>query len=144
MYLILPKDMQNLLCSGSWMQLPALVSKVAFSCTNRSKKVRNPELRVEGTECLQASRCMLLLPEVSRGELPHSWGSSPLWSSFLLFFSLFPINRPFLKYLTHAECCARLWVILRETRKDGRKAPSESQVYSLAPEDFQCCQAKVL
>lgn len=85
MYLTLPKDVQNSLCPGSRMQLPALVSKVAFSFTDRSKKVRDPKLHVEGTECLQASRCTLLLPEVSRGERPHSFGSFPLWSSFLFF-----------------------------------------------------------
>ncbi|OWK06415.1 AGK [Cervus elaphus hippelaphus] len=49
------------------VQLPALVSKVAFSCTNRSKKVSDPKLHVEGTECLQASRCTLLLPEGTGG-----------------------------------------------------------------------------
>ncbi|XP_063106689.1 acylglycerol kinase, mitochondrial isoform X5 [Cavia porcellus] len=35
--------------------------------TCRSRKVRDPELHAEGTECLQASRCSLLLPEGSRG-----------------------------------------------------------------------------
>lgn len=39
--------------------------KLAFSCAHRSRKVRNPKLHAEGTECLQASRCTLLVPEVS-------------------------------------------------------------------------------
>lgn len=56
-------------------ELPALVSKYAFSCTHRSKKVRDPELRAAGTECLQASQCTLLLPEVSRGSRPAASGS---------------------------------------------------------------------
>ena len=56
---------KNLLCSGSQTQLP--VPKCAFSCTDRSKKVRDPRLRAAGTECLQASQCTLLLPEVSGG-----------------------------------------------------------------------------
>jgi len=49
------------------MQLPALVSKRAFSYTDRSRKVRDPKLRVAGTECLQASQCTLLLPEGTGG-----------------------------------------------------------------------------
>nr|XP_025147459.1 acylglycerol kinase, mitochondrial isoform X3 [Bubalus bubalis] len=45
---------------------PNTVSKGDFISIG-SKKVRDPKLHVEGTECLQASRCTLLLPEVSRG-----------------------------------------------------------------------------
>ena len=62
---------QNLLCSCNGTQLLALVSELAFSCTNRSKKVRDPRLRAEGTECLPASRCALLLPEVRGSAVPR-------------------------------------------------------------------------
>ncbi|XP_073917915.1 acylglycerol kinase, mitochondrial isoform X2 [Castor canadensis] len=41
---------------------PDTVSKGDF-ITIGSKKVRDPKLRADGTECLQASRCTLLLPE---------------------------------------------------------------------------------
>uniref|UniRef100_A0A4W2HCD1 Acylglycerol kinase, mitochondrial n=1 Tax=Bos indicus x Bos taurus TaxID=30522 RepID=A0A4W2HCD1_BOBOX len=45
---------------------PNTVSKGDF-ITIGSKKVRDPKLHVEGTECLQASRCTLLLPEGTGG-----------------------------------------------------------------------------
>ncbi|XP_073755402.1 acylglycerol kinase, mitochondrial isoform X2 [Callorhinus ursinus] len=45
---------------------PDTVSKGDF-ITIGSKKVRDPELRVAGTECLQASQCTLLLPEGTGG-----------------------------------------------------------------------------
>lgn len=63
----------HLIASETGRTRPALAAqqrpapKPAFSHTNRSKKVRDPELHAEGTECLQASRCALLLPEVSMG-----------------------------------------------------------------------------
>ena len=65
------------------MPWPALVSKFAFS-SNRSKKVRDPKLRAEGTECLRASQCTLLLPEVS------GWGCLAFLGSFLVSSFLFP------------------------------------------------------
>lgn len=68
---------KNLLCSGSQTQLP--VPKCAFSCTDRSKKVRDPRLRATGTECLQASQCTLLLPEVSGGGGLRSHSSGLSW-----------------------------------------------------------------
>ncbi|XP_033049863.1 acylglycerol kinase, mitochondrial isoform X1 [Trachypithecus francoisi] len=43
---------------------PDTISKGDF-ITIGSRKVRNPKLHAEGTECLQASRCTLLVPEVS-------------------------------------------------------------------------------
>lgn len=52
-------------------------SKLALSCAHRSKKVREPTLHAAGTECLQASRCTLLLPEVS-GEPPPRLRRPPL------------------------------------------------------------------
>lgn len=64
------KNRRNLLRSCSLRQSPVLVSKLAFS-PNRSKKVQDPKLRPEGTECLQASQCTLVLPEVS-GLAGHS------------------------------------------------------------------------
>ncbi|XP_076966034.1 acylglycerol kinase, mitochondrial [Callospermophilus lateralis] len=45
---------------------PDTVSKGDF-ITIGSKKVRDPKLRADGTECLQASRCTLLLPEGTEG-----------------------------------------------------------------------------
>ncbi|XP_023568524.1 acylglycerol kinase, mitochondrial [Octodon degus] len=45
---------------------PDTVSKGDFIIIG-SRKVRDPQLRTEGTECLQASRCSLLLPEGSQG-----------------------------------------------------------------------------
>lgn len=45
---------------------PNTVSKGDF-ITIGSKKVRDPKLHVEGTECLQASRCTLLLLEGTGG-----------------------------------------------------------------------------
>nr|KAF6417786.1 acylglycerol kinase [Rousettus aegyptiacus] len=45
---------------------PATVSKGDFIIIG-SKKVRDPELHAEGTECLQASQCALLLPEGTGG-----------------------------------------------------------------------------
>uniref|UniRef100_A0A8C2RTN9 Acylglycerol kinase, mitochondrial n=1 Tax=Capra hircus TaxID=9925 RepID=A0A8C2RTN9_CAPHI len=45
---------------------PNTISKGDF-ITIGSKKVRDPKLHVEGTECLQASRCTLLLPEGTGG-----------------------------------------------------------------------------
>nr|XP_033719262.1 acylglycerol kinase, mitochondrial isoform X3 [Tursiops truncatus] len=45
---------------------PNTVSKGDF-ITIGSKKVRDPKVRADGTECLQASRCTLLLPEGTGG-----------------------------------------------------------------------------
>ncbi|XP_046290149.1 acylglycerol kinase, mitochondrial isoform X3 [Marmota monax] len=45
---------------------PDTVSKGDFISIG-SKKVRDPKLRADGTECLQASRCTLLLPEGTEG-----------------------------------------------------------------------------
>ncbi|XP_074223007.1 acylglycerol kinase, mitochondrial isoform X2 [Camelus bactrianus] len=45
---------------------PNTVSKGDF-ITVGSKKVRDPRLRADGTECLRASRCTLLLPEGTGG-----------------------------------------------------------------------------
>lgn len=45
---------------------PDTVSKGDFITTG-SKKVRDPTLYAEGTECLQASQCTLLLPEGTAG-----------------------------------------------------------------------------
>ncbi|XP_021791046.1 acylglycerol kinase, mitochondrial isoform X2 [Papio anubis] len=45
---------------------PDTISKGDF-ITIGSRKVRNPKLHAEGTECLQASRCTLLVPEGAGG-----------------------------------------------------------------------------
>ncbi|KAB0404157.1 hypothetical protein E2I00_018889 [Balaenoptera physalus] len=45
---------------------PNTVSKGDFISIG-SKKVRDPKVRADGTECLQASRCTLLLPEGAGG-----------------------------------------------------------------------------
>lgn len=102
-YLISSKDGKSLLCSCNVMHLPALVSKLAFSCTDRSKKVRDPTLYAEGTECLQASQCTLLLPEVSRGFAVPSFCFCLDLSSFLLFSSFLSINRPSFRRLGCAK-----------------------------------------
>lgn len=45
---------------------PDTVSKGDFIIIG-SKKIRDPALHADGTECLQASRCTLLLPEGTEG-----------------------------------------------------------------------------
>lgn len=92
------KELATLLGSRA---VAGLVSEHAFSCTDRSRKVRDPGLRAAGTECLQASQCSLLLPEVSRAAcLPFE--KQTLLSGCLVW----------------AEHMARLGVTLGDTREE--------------------------
>lgn len=112
------KELATLLGSRA---VAGLASEHAFSCTDRSRKVRDPGLRAAGTECLQASQCTLLLPEVS-GAARLPFEKQTLLSGCLVW----------------AEHLARLGVTLGDTLEE--RSPLEPRMPGAelgTPEDFQ-------